>query len=458
MISFALVIGLGGVMVAISINRATYSAFSRMVREGDVSIAKELSESLGEYYRSNGSWDGVESVIMKPYQHIFFQGRNMGRYQERPQGRGPMQSLHVVITDREGNVLVSTGEYSKGKTIPVDKGIPIYNGRNIEGYVLVGSMIGAGFLPFQEEFLKNSAKAIYLSLFTMIMTAIIVGFFLIRHITLPVIKLTRASKEVAEGNLDAVVRVRQNDELGELAESFNKMVSSLKKAEQWKKQIIADTAHELRTPLSLIQGRLEMMLEGIYPLNREEVDIVYNETLILTELIRELSELSNAEAGTVSINLRQCGAGELIEPVVESFMPAAEEKGITISSDIPEPDIKLNIDIQKMTQVLGNLVSNALRYTPEGGQIVLSVKTGHDGNTAVICVDDSGPGVEDSELDKIFDRFYRVDSHRNRNLGGSGLGLAISREIVRLHGGKIRAERSSKLGGLKVVISLPVMN
>ena len=466
-LSFALVIGLGSIIAAFSISRATHTAFSNMVRQGDLVVAGELAETLGEFYRENGSWQGAEEIVFRPYQHIYLQGRSMGamggmgRNPERGKGWNPqLQSLHIVVTDKRGRVVVSTGEYLKETVIPVDKGIPIkVEGESEEvGYVFVGSMIGAGLLPFQEEFLKSSTRAIFFSIFSMILIASVVGFFLIRHITSPVKKLTYASKSVAEGNLDAVVSVTQNDELGELAKSFNTMTESLRRAEEWKKQIIADTAHELRTPVSLIQGRLEMLLDGVYPVDPEGIRIVYEETLMLTNLIKELSELSNAEAGTISMRKEEMKIESLLEFSREYFLPAASEKGISLELKISGSVPQVELDLQKMNQVLGNLISNAIRYTPEGGKILLSSGYNADEQKVFITVEDNGPGIPEGERDKIFDRFYRIDSHRNRETGGSGLGLAISKEIIRLHGGMISADGSSALGGAKITISLPARN
>lgn len=456
MISFALVIGLGGIITAFSINRATHIAFSKMVREGDITIAEELADTLGLYYKENGSWKDVDEIVFKPYQHIYLRSRPMGKSERNPVRGQQMQGVHIVITDDTGNVIVSTGEYRKNTEIPVDKGIPIYSDSRVTGYVFVGSMIGAGLLPFQEEFLKSSANAIFLSLISMIVIAIIVGFFLIRHITFPVKKLTEASKSIAGGNLKAAVDLRRNDELGELALSFNKMAESLQRAEEWKKQIIADTAHELRTPLSLIQGRLEMMLDGVYPVDSEGIKIVYEETLMLTTLIGELSELSNAEAGEVSLHLERMSVESLLEFSREYFLPAAEERNISLTVESGKNIPEIMMDLQKMNQVIANLISNAVRYTPEGGSIILSSL--YDENTGLIeiSVEDSGPGIPEKERSRIFNRLYRIDSHRNRNSGGSGLGLAISREIVKLHGGTIRAEEGKILGGARIVISLPV--
>ena len=464
MLSFAVVIGLGSIIAAFSINRATYTAFSNMVRQGDIVVAEELAETLAILYKEKGSWQNADEIVLKPYQHIYIQGRimgSMGRNLERGRGMGQqIGSTHIVVTDKKGSVILSTGEYKPGSVIPVDKGIPIQIAEEskVVGYVFVGSMIGAGLLPFQEEFLKSSTKAIFFSLFSMILIAVAVGYFLIRHITFPVKKLTFASKSVAAGNLDTEVLISQNDELGELSKSFNLMTESLRRAEEWKKQIIADAAHELRTPVSLIQGRLEMMIEGVYPVDAEGIKIVYEETLMLTNLIKELSELSNAEAGTVSLRKEKMSIRNVLEYAKEYFLPSAEEKSITLELVIPDPVPELDMDIQKMNQVLGNLLSNALRYTPDGGKIRLSSRYIKEENIVLICVEDTGQGIPEGERGKIFDRFYRVDSHRNRETGGSGLGLAISREIIRLHGGTISAKEESSLGGAKITISLPVMD
>ena len=459
MISFALVIGLGGIIVAFTVNRATYTAFSKMVREGDIAVAKELAATLGSYYEKQNSWTGAETLIIKPYQHIYLQGMqpgNMGRMADRFGGGRQNQGIHVIVTDREGDVVISAGEPFKRAELPTGKGVPVLADSRTVGYVYVGSMIGSGFLPFQNEFLKSSTRAIFLSLFSMIAAASIVGFFLIRHITRPVKKLTLASQEIAKGNLHASVDITQSDELGELAGSFNAMAGSLREAEAWKRRIIADAAHELRTPLSLIQGRLEMMLEGIYKTDKAGIELVYNETLMLTKLIEELSDLSNAEAGTVHLSFERQKVKDLLEFSAAAFLPELKDKNIAMPLKIEENLPEISADFQKINQVLGNLVSNALRYTPEGGTIALSAWY-ESGTGVCISVEDSGPGIPESDRAKVFDRFYRVDSHRNRASGGSGLGLAISKEIIHLHKGAIRAEEPLSGHGARIVISLPAV-
>lgn len=470
MLSFALVIGLGGVIVAFTINRTTNTAFHKMIREGDVAVANELSVSLGTYFETHNSWEGVNSII-QPYQHIYFQGRespgasinNNIRNKMRNMGMGEYngmrrqnQGVHVAITDPGGKILVTDGGSMQVVKLPTAKGTPIYSGSRIIGYVYVGSMIGTGLLPFQEEFINSSTLAISLSLIIMIILASIIGFFLIRHITGPVKKLTRVSHEISRGNLNVNIDVDRKDELGELAESFNAMAESLRKAEEWKRQIIADSAHELRTPLSLIQGRLEMMIDGIYTIDKEGVQLVYDETLTLTKLVKELSELSNAEAGAVHLSIEKHSVSDLLNFSGAFSLPGVQDKNISLKINVNDSVPPVAVDLQKMNQVLGNLISNAIRYTHTGGSITVSSWFDSSNSNIYISVEDTGNGIPKSEREKIFDRFYRIDNDRNRKSGGSGLGLAISKEIIRLHGGTIKAVDPLTRHGARIVISLPV--
>jgi len=283
--------------------------------------------------------------------------------------------------------------------------------------------------------------------------ALLLGIFLSRTLTRPIRELTQATHAVSEGNLDQKVQVRSNDELGELAKAFNKMSSELSRSINTRKQMTADIAHELRTPLSLILGHAEAVHDDVLPPTKENFEIIREEAARLENLVNDLRILSLADAGELSINLQTIEPGRLLQDVVSLYQVQAQKKNIELKSDIVSPLPTLELDPVRMTQVLTNILDNALRHTPENGLIRLSaIKIGEH---VELSIHDSGPGLSSDDLDRIFERLYRADASRGRDDGGSGLGLAIAKSIVQLHGGQVSAE-SEPGKGLRVNISLPV--
>jgi signal transduction histidine kinase len=241
--------------------------------------------------------------------------------------------------------------------------------------------------------------------------------------------------------------------MGELAASFNKMSADLARSTEARKQMTADIAHELRTPLSLILGHAEAVHDGVLPPSRENFEIIREEAVRLEHLVDDLRILSLADAGELSISLQEVSAQKLLADILATYQHVARQKDVKIELEVAPDMPVLNIDPGRMTQVLTNILDNALRHTPEGGLITLSARKVQDG--VEISIRDSGPGIEGEDANRIFQRFYRTDVSRRREDGGSGLGLAIARSIVLAHNGQIWAEGAPGQG-LRVTIKLPV--
>jgi two-component system sensor histidine kinase BaeS len=281
---------------------------------------------------------------------------------------------------------------------------------------------------------------------------------------------------VSEGDLSQQVPIRSNDELGELGKTFNKMSAELSRSVNARKQMTADIAHELRTPLSLILGHAEAVHDGVLPPTRENFEIIREEAARLEHLVNDLRILSLADAGELSISPQIIEPQRLLQEVASLYQYQTQRKHITLDLDISSPLSNIEVDPGRMTQVLTNILDNALRHTPEGGKIILSAKEVNDkrstslalaGSARVVPVlfgspadqielgiQDNGPGMKAEDIDRIFERFYRTDASRQREEGGSGLGLAIAKSIVQAHGGQVSAE-SEAGNGLKVIVRLP---
>jgi len=280
--------------------------------------------------------------------------------------------------------------------------------------------------------------------------------FFSSRVTRPLTRLTLAARTMAEGDLTTRVEGSAVREIDELAGAFNTMASSLADADRQRRQMTADVAHELRTPLSIIRGRLEGIQDGIYSLTREQVATLLGETALLERLIEDLRILALAEAGQLPLYMENIGPASLLEDVARSFQKEGHDQGVEVRvADMPGlPEIE--VDTQRISQVLGNLVANALRHTPAGGTVLLSAWAGTGQQQGMVCisVSDTGRGIAPADLPHIFDRFYRADPARARSGGGAGLGLAIAKRIIEAHHGAIWVE-STPGKGTTVSFSLP---
>jgi two-component system OmpR family sensor kinase/two-component system sensor histidine kinase BaeS len=271
----------------------------------------------------------------------------------------------------------------------------------------------------------------------------------------PIRRLTTGAQQLAAGKLDTRVAGARVRELNDLAESFNRMATSLSEADQQRRQLTADVAHELRTPLTIIKGRLEGLQDGVYTASPEEIERLLHETALLERLIEDLRVLALAEAQQLPLYPESTTPAELLQHTATAFADAAAAQQVALkietAPDLPE----INVDVQRLAQVLGNLVSNALRYTPANGHVTLrAIATPTNPTMVRLEVADTGKGIEPDELPHIFERFWRSDRSRARSSGGSGLGLAIARQIIVAHGGQISA--SSNAGhGTTIHIDLP---
>jgi signal transduction histidine kinase len=256
---------------------------------------------------------------------------------------------------------------------------------------------------------------------------------------------------IAQGELGHQVPVRRKDELGELAASFNQMSADLERSTELRRQMTADIAHELRTPLSLILGYTEALSDGKLEGTPETFDIVHDEAQHLNRLVDDLRTLSLADAGELSLNRRPVCPQTLLQRVATAYAAQARAKDVSLCVEAESDVADVDVDPDRMAQVLGNLVSNAMRHTPAGGGIALSAEELRD--AVALTVSDSGVGIAPEHLPHIFDRFYRGDESRYQENGESGLGLAIAKSIVEAHGGKISVA-SAPGSGTTVTVQL----
>lgn len=271
-----------------------------------------------------------------------------------------------------------------------------------------------------------------------------------RLLALPLRDLIEAAGKVESGDLQAEVAERGPRELRSLARAFNAMLARLRANEGERRRLLADVTHELRTPVTVIQGNLEAMLDGVYPADADHLAPVLEESRILSRLIDDLRTLSLAESGALELHREPTDLGVLAGEVVAAFRAQAEAAGVLLRSEVGLDLPLAEIDPLRMREVLVNLTANSLRATPRGGQVRLTGALDPVGNVVLMAVEDTGRGIAPEDLPHVFDRFYRAGGS-----SGSGLGLAIARDLVRAHGGEITAE-SRPGAGTTVRLTIPL--
>jgi signal transduction histidine kinase len=274
--------------------------------------------------------------------------------------------------------------------------------------------------------------------------AVAISMFVSRRTLSPLRSLQFAAERLGAGDLAQRVRVTRNDEVGEMAQTFNAMAEGLEQAEAQRRVLMADVAHELRTPLANIQGYVEAIRDGVVDADEATIDTLHRQVLHLAHLIEDLRLLALAEAGALPLDPQPASLVDVARTSAEAFRPRADAKQIALTFTGPNAIPTTSIDKERIAQVMGNLLENAIRHTPELGTV--SVTVGTTGSRVHVSIADTGPGIPDSEVYRIFDRFHRLDPSRARATGGAGLGLTIAKQLVEAHGGSITVSSTEGQG------------
>ena len=435
LIGFMLVVAVSISTFALLANRSTERELRLMMGQAPEGTAL-AAEQLAAYYRGRGSWEGVENLF-PAIQHM---GGGMGR------GMQAVMGVPAVV-DARGLPLLG------GLAGPQDLrgATPILVDGSLVGYVLPPAASGAALA--ERELVARVNRAILLAALLSIGAALVGAALLTTGMLKPVRELTSAARALAGGDLARRVRVRTHDEVGELSEAFNHMAQSLQQAEALRRDMTADVAHELRNPLSVMQARVEAVMDGVYAPTPANLQPVLEQTRLLSRLVEDLRTLALADAGQLPLERTEIGLRGLLERTVNGYRAQAQAVGVDLRLTVPEPsDIRTLADPGRIEQVLGNLLANALRHAPRGTtvDVRLEVQAGR----ARIEIADQGEGIPSEALPYVFERFYRADRARSREHGGTGLGLAISRQIVQAHGGTITAANRPE-GGAAFSVELP---
>jgi signal transduction histidine kinase len=307
-------------------------------------------------------------------------------------------------------------------------------------------------LPFSTTFDEHLILATLIGL----VAAILASFLTTRRILQPIQAMMRASQRISAGDYHSRIDLPSQDELGALAESFNQMADTLDRTEHRRLELIGDVAHELRTPLASIKSSLEGLVDGVIPAEPETFLGLEREVSRMQRLVRDLEELSRAEAGQIRLELKPVAMTELIGVVAERLRSQFEDKDVTLRFDIPPNLPRVNADANCMMQVLLNLLGNALQYTPSSGSVTARAWCDH--TRLYIAIQDTGIGIAPDHLPHLFERFYRVDKSRSRAGGGSGIGLTIAKHLIEAQGGYISATSPGPNQGSTFTIEMPIVS
>ncbi|WP_254151059.1 sensor histidine kinase [Candidatus Chloroploca mongolica] len=440
-------------------------------------VARGEAARLAQVYRREGSWEGVEprfDVIERQLRDDRWQSITLldadGQVVSRRVGTEPMMPMMPMMASAESmssrpprgatplllpvppeDVLSSTVTAGGVAIVPANPvqmmsadgqvllTIPIQLRDETVGALVIDYASGEG-RTFGFANLARGVGAAGLAL-----AGILLGLaiFFSRRISTPLAQLNQAARALTAGDMQVRVEPGRVREVADLALSFNQLADALAAADQQRRQLTADVAHELRTPLSIIKGRLEGVQDGVYEPDQSQIAGLLGEVALLERLIEDLRLLALADAGQLALYPEPCAPAHLLHDTARSFARQAEEQAVALHVEAADALPEVLVDPQRISQVLGNLVGNALRHSPPGGQITLSAQVVADEGVA-FAVSDTGHGIAPADLPHIFDRFYRVDRARSRSAGGAGLGLAIARRIIETHGGTINA--TSTLG------------
>lgn len=435
-------VSIAGLLIGMLCVEATTKSFDQYIYDlREVQLGK-WGEIYLKYYVNNGnSWTGVDYYTQIPSVYdpfLYF-----------------TTSTSVVLSDEKGVVLYHPENQYIGRRLNSDmirRGYALKVEGEVVGFIYPTDYFNPRFWTLEEQFAQTVAKAAIKGIFFISAFAILFGVALSRGITIPLKSLNKAAMRMAKGNFDKPLPVYSDDEIGELSQAFNSMAHEINEGNKLRQQMFADISHELRTPLTVLSSKLEMSLDKNRPLDPVEVSALYDEVIRLNGLVGELQDLSKLEAGQIRIEKTPVDFRNFFNDFFVLIQAEAESRHITLQLNIDEALQYVYADPQRLKQIVLNLVNNAMRYTPDGGNVVL--RAYEKDEWFVFEVEDDGIGISSEDLPYIFQRFYRAEKSRDRATGGSGLGLAITKGYVEAHGGTIEVQ--STLGkGTMFIVHLP---
>lgn len=442
LVAFAAVIVVVVALASALAGRATSSELRHVMMVGgpggmEMIDIETLRDRLAASYATTGGWDAVAPLL----------ARSSG-----PMG---MMADSVVLAAPDGTIIAGAppGRLSAAQRA---RALPISVEGRVVGLLVVSQnpMMGMIADPGVEATVARVNRAVWVAASAAGILAFGLALLLVRTISRPLASVAVAAHRVAAGDLSARAPVGGPAEVQSVALAFNRMAENLSHQEALRRALLADIAHELRTPLAVMQGQIEALEDGVFPPTAEHLAPLHAQTMHLAHLVEDLRTLAHADAGQLTLERQPVSLAALVADLLAGLAAEAATRGVTLTGEIPGELPPLDADPMRLRQVLVNLLSNALRHTPAGGTVTVSAV--RRAATAFVTVADTGEGISPDDLPHLFERFYRADRSRSRATGGSGLGLAIARRLTEAHGGQITI-RSERGRGTIVTLTWPLL-
>ena len=438
------------VVAYLLVNFAVDLRFQGYITDRERAFYRRMGQSLAQAYLDNGGWSESFSDSLPHF--------------------AMMSGVSIQVVDAGGRVIADTSDNQESGTMTehmtklLGEGglvtellrerveIPIVAHGRLVGTVYVTPLIKSGQFSEDKKFRQSINSSLLFGGLLAALVALALSFLISTRLTRPLTEMTAAAKKMESGDLSRRIDVRSRDEIGQLGEAFNHMSMALQRQERLRKNLTADVAHELRTPLATIRGHIEAFQDGVIEPSQKNLASIHEEILRLGRLVDDLGKLAQAESGKLALNKRRTDLTSLTTKAALGLQPLFESRGVKL-------DIRTNgriegdYDEDKIKQVLVNLLVNAVKFTPAGGTVTIGVAS--DAEMAVISVSDTGIGIDSKSLPYVFERFYRVEKSRNRATGGSGIGLTIAKKLIELHGGQVDVTSKPKKG-TTFTVKLPV--
>jgi len=463
-LTIALVALVAVATIAILAEQTASTAFRRYLSYSDTSLHQTLGEALVTYYEDQGSWEGIDQVLGS----VAFMRRPMMRGPNAPRQPGTIDweagPVEIVLADANGRVISERHGDEIGRKLTRDEravALDLEFEGEVIGQMVIARPMQESFLgPLEQSFLSNLRRWLVIGALVAVVVGGVLGLVISRNLTAPLQRLAEAARRLADRDFSQRVKVKGSTEIAEVSQAFNDMAAALETSERQRQNMVADVAHELRSPLTVLQGNLRAILDDVYPLDKAEVSNLYDETRLLSRLVNDLRDLAQADAGQLRLNIRPADAGQVVQRTAENLSLAAEAQEVTLEAQVPGDLPRALVDPDRLAQVLRNLLINALRHTAPGGRVIVSAAQA--GETLEIAVIDTGEGIAPEDLPHVFERFWRADASRSRAdtarsrvgaaradagrsskeaaASGSGLGLSVAQSLIEAQGGRIWAE------------------
>ncbi len=450
-LAFAAVALLSVAVAGILVNTSFRWRFEKYVKSGLDEHADRLARIAGDLLDREGTWTTGAAVQMTHWAVL----DDLQIRLDDPNGHLIWQPTPADL-DNMRRMMGISKPVSVGVVAPHTTRSPVMAAGRLVGYLTVTGSRAAGMYSEDDlSFLSVSALILVAAALASALLGVAVGNVLARNLTSPIEDIDRMAKRIRRGNLESRLELTGSDEFRTLAASLNHMAEALGHEERFRRSLTADVAHELRTPLAGVRAQLEALVDGVWEPTPERLASCLNEIMRLVRLVEDLERLNEAENPTLPLRLAETRVSDLLNQVGSVFTPQMAEKGMQFRMEAPADSGTIQVDSDKVVQVLVNLMSNAMKYTPEGGVVTLGARRNDRGGSISFYVSDNGPGIPEDERSMVFERFFRGDRSRSRATGGAGIGLSIARALAERHGGRLSVD-SSPGAGSTFTLTLPL--